>query len=138
MVQKLTICKLPYQDHPFVHGVRDGMDVWLMTNGEWTETDGHPNSSIPFASHLSDALAAKDTEIEQLRKTLDECWCGDIVKQKNARIAALERVAETGKKLAQAFPETISADQEEQGFNIPGYIVHEFHAALDALDGDKT
>jgi hypothetical protein len=48
VVTNIRICKLPYQDHPFVHGDRDGKDVWLMANGEWTEEDGHPDSSIPL------------------------------------------------------------------------------------------
>ena len=47
-VTDIRICKLPYQDHPFVHGVRDGCDVWLTTGGQWTDVDGHPDASIPF------------------------------------------------------------------------------------------
>ena len=47
-VTNIKICKLPYQEHPFVHGIRNGKDVWLMTNGQWTEIDGHEDSSIPF------------------------------------------------------------------------------------------
>ena len=50
MITNIEICKIPYQDHPFVHGVRDGKDVWLMNNGEWTEIDGHPDASIPLHS----------------------------------------------------------------------------------------
>lgn len=51
-VTDIRICKLPYQEHPFVHGVRDGKDVWLMDNGQWTEEDGHPNASIPVYENV--------------------------------------------------------------------------------------
>ena len=52
-VSDIRICKLPYQEHPFVHGVRDGKDVWLMSNGEWTEVDGHEMAVIPLQEKLT-------------------------------------------------------------------------------------
>lgn len=51
-VTDIKICKLPYQEHPFVHGVRDGKDVWLTDTGEWSETDGDPRCSIPLREGL--------------------------------------------------------------------------------------
>ena len=51
-VKKIRICKLPYQKHPFVHGVRDGKDVWLKRNGKWTEVDGHKKASIRLRKGL--------------------------------------------------------------------------------------
>ncbi len=47
-ITNITICKLPYQKHPFVHGERDGKDVWLTQSGEWTEIEGDPSTAIPF------------------------------------------------------------------------------------------
>lgn len=47
-IKDISICKLPYQDHPFVHGVRDGIDVWLLSDGTWTEEETHPDAGIPL------------------------------------------------------------------------------------------
>jgi len=60
MVTDIRICKLPYQNHPFVHGVRDGRDVWLLSDGQWTDTDGHPEASIPFEESLRERLYGLD------------------------------------------------------------------------------
>lgn len=51
-VKDIKICKLPYQEHPFVHGERNGSDVWLMNNGEWTDVDGHEMADIPLRKGL--------------------------------------------------------------------------------------
>ena len=51
-VTNIRICKLPYQEHPFVHGVRNGVDVWLLSDGSWTEVDGHPDADIPLRDGL--------------------------------------------------------------------------------------
>jgi hypothetical protein len=59
MITDITICKLPYQKHPFVRGLRDGKDVLLMSNGEWTEEDGHPDSDIPLHKSVDLQLWAK-------------------------------------------------------------------------------
>lgn len=47
-VEKITISKMPHHDHPFVHGVRDGRDVWLLDDGTWSEDEGSPHASIPL------------------------------------------------------------------------------------------
>lgn len=71
-VTDISIGKLPYQEHPFVHGVRNGQDVWLLTNGQWTETDGHPDASIPL--HKGNVLGA---EAKPDRCVLSESSDGD-------------------------------------------------------------
>lgn len=52
-VRGITVCHLPYQKRPFVHGwIYDResptgkADVWLMRNGAWTRKDGHPHASL--------------------------------------------------------------------------------------------
>jgi hypothetical protein len=60
MVTNIMICKLPYQDHFFVHGVRDGKDVWLTKDGGWSEIDGDPNCNLEANSYLQGALMALD------------------------------------------------------------------------------
>lgn len=52
-ISQIKICKLPYQEYFFVHGVRDDKDVWLLNNGTWTEEDGHLDSRLPFPGALS-------------------------------------------------------------------------------------
>ena len=47
-VDTIEICKLPYQDHPFVHGARDGKDVWLTRDGTWTTDETCDEASIPL------------------------------------------------------------------------------------------
>lgn len=58
-VTDIRICKLPYQEHPFVHGVQDGHDVWLTIDGRWTDVDGHPDASIPFEESLLERLTLR-------------------------------------------------------------------------------
>ncbi len=65
MVTGIRICKLPYQDLPFVHGVRDGRDVWLTADGIWTELDDHHDSGIPFEQSLLDRLHCPHCPSEQ-------------------------------------------------------------------------
>ncbi len=47
-VEKITISKMPHHDHPFVHGVRDGKDVWLMNDGTWSQDECSEKASIPL------------------------------------------------------------------------------------------
>jgi len=68
-VTDIQICKLPYQDHPFVHGVRNGKDVWLMNNGLWTEIDGHDDASIPLRDGLE--IVEDSNSLEQIVEGLD-------------------------------------------------------------------
>ena len=64
-VTDIVICKLSYHRHPFVHGVRNGKDVWLLTNGFWTEVDGHANASI----HLHEDITIIQKETNDARNT---------------------------------------------------------------------
>lgn len=57
-VSKITICKLPYQDLPFVHGVRNGRDVWLRNDGVWTEVETNENVAIQTASNIDITVRA--------------------------------------------------------------------------------
>lgn len=96
--------------------------------------------------HHNPIIKQKNDEIERLKLQIE------LMPLKNREIAALlrenkhmddackrfEQVVATGKKLAQVFPETIPSDQEQQDFNIPAYIVREFLAAIDDLEGGKT
>ena len=52
IVHKIKICKLPYQEHPFVHGVRNGKDVWLKEDGSWTQVEDYRYANIPIRSGL--------------------------------------------------------------------------------------
>lgn len=51
-VTNIKICKLPYQEHPFIHGVCNNKDVWLTQSGKWTEIDGDPSTAIPLNDSL--------------------------------------------------------------------------------------
>jgi len=51
-VEDIRICKLPYQDHPFVHGSIAGKDVWLKDDGSWTESDEEECLDIPLYKGL--------------------------------------------------------------------------------------
>ena len=51
-ITEITICKLPYQKHPFIHGVRDGKDVWLESNGKWSEEEDSEIAEIPLRKGL--------------------------------------------------------------------------------------
>lgn len=50
MIHSIKICQLPYQDRPFVHGIRDGEDVWLKRDGTWSNIDGDPECSLELGS----------------------------------------------------------------------------------------
>lgn len=58
MITDIKVCKLPYQDHFFVHGVRDGKDVWLTKDGGWSEIDGDPNCALEANVYLQGAIVA--------------------------------------------------------------------------------
>ena len=58
-ITNIRICKLPYQEHPFVHGVRDGHDVWLTSDGQWTDDDSCWGG-IPFEDSLLERLSDLD------------------------------------------------------------------------------
>lgn len=46
-VTKITFCyQFGYHDKPFIHGVRDGKDVWLRDDGVWTEEEGDPRIGL--------------------------------------------------------------------------------------------
>lgn len=67
-VSDITICKLPYQEHPFVHGVRNGRDVWLKNDGTWTEEDCCHDASIPIYENL--VILDKDDVNAEEKKTV--------------------------------------------------------------------
>ena len=50
VVRDITLCHLPYQDAPFVHGwidTADGpRDVWLRNDGVWTSDEGDERNSL--------------------------------------------------------------------------------------------
>lgn len=51
-VTKITFCyQFGYHKGPFVHGARDGKDVWLCDVGTWTESETDPR--IGLAVNLS-------------------------------------------------------------------------------------
>jgi hypothetical protein len=52
-VTEIRIGKLPYQEQPYVYGVRDGKDVYLLDNGQWSEDEESEQANIP----LQDGLA---------------------------------------------------------------------------------
>ena len=54
-ITDIKVCKLPYQEHPFVHGRRNGEDVWLTADGNWTTIEDHELAAIP----LNDGLEIK-------------------------------------------------------------------------------
>lgn len=68
-VTGIEIVKLPYQDHPFVHGGRNGKDVWLLNNGQWTEEETHPDANIPFAS--GSAIADQEPVPQEVQRALE-------------------------------------------------------------------
>ena len=49
-VHDVTLCHLPYQESPFVHGWIDGVDgpkdVWLRNDGQWTTEEGDSRNSL--------------------------------------------------------------------------------------------
>lgn len=52
MISNITVCKLPYQKHWFVHGECNGKDVWLLKDGTWTEIDGHKDACLKASKYL--------------------------------------------------------------------------------------
>lgn len=58
-IKNVTICKLPYQDHPFVHGSLDGRDVWLTRDGNWTEDETSPAANIPMSVTMDELWREK-------------------------------------------------------------------------------
>ncbi len=47
LVSKITVCyQFGYHKAPFVHGVRDGKDVWLRDDGSWTEDEADPRIAV--------------------------------------------------------------------------------------------
>ena len=60
MVSDIRICKLPYQEHPFVHGVRDGRDVWLTSTGVWSEVDGDPDIDLDIPLYKNIDIVFKE------------------------------------------------------------------------------
>ncbi len=72
MSEKVTVCRLPYQDHYFVHMGDSGHDVWLRRNGTWSPIDGDPDCALPSPSidqmlkdaHASGKLAADAKLVE--------------------------------------------------------------------------
>ena len=50
LVRDITVCHLPYQGAPFVHGwvqTQDGpRDVWLRNDGLWTTNEGDERNSL--------------------------------------------------------------------------------------------
>lgn len=51
-VSKITLCyQFGYHEKPFIDGVRDGKDVWLRDDGQWTEQEDDPR--IGLAVNLS-------------------------------------------------------------------------------------
>ena len=50
LVRDITVCHLPYQPAPFVHGwiqTLDGpRDVWLRNDGLWTTEEGDERNSL--------------------------------------------------------------------------------------------
>lgn len=57
-VTDIMVCKLPYQDHWFVHGARAGTDVWLRRDGSWSTEDGDPQCALPANPHLASVPAS--------------------------------------------------------------------------------
>ena len=51
LVQDTTVCWLPYQPRPFVHGwvltSDGGRDVWLRSDGLWTTDETDETVSLP-------------------------------------------------------------------------------------------
>lgn len=60
LVSEVTVCWLPYQDQPFVHGVRDGKDVWLTRSGEWTEDESHGQIPLPYTQQAKQVAESRD------------------------------------------------------------------------------
>ena len=51
LVQDITVCWLPYQPRPFVHGwvlaLGGDRDVWLRSDGMWTTEETDERVSLP-------------------------------------------------------------------------------------------
>ncbi len=75
-VTSVYICKLPYQEHPFVHGARDGHDVWLRSNGQWTDIEDAPDADIPLYGDISIVGKNENIEIEHLKSLLTDARHG--------------------------------------------------------------
>lgn len=55
-IGKLTVCKLPHQNHFFVHSSIGGIDAWLKTNGTWSPIDGDPTCCLEGNEHLNELV----------------------------------------------------------------------------------
>lgn len=77
-IKEITICHLPYQDRPFVHGhieLPDGSkkDVWLKSDGSWTTEDGHPDCGITLGSWNRPQVAQLRPIAEMPEKVPEGC-----------------------------------------------------------------
>lgn len=72
-VSNITVCWLPYQPHPFVHGARNGKDVWLTRDGSWTEDEGSELCNLQATQELREARGRADDG-----KPVDEAWLRSV------------------------------------------------------------
>lgn len=57
LVNDITVCYLPYQKYPFVHGwinTTDGpRDVWLRNDGLWTSNEDDKRNSLILSDNFN-------------------------------------------------------------------------------------
>ena len=117
-VTSVYICKLPYQEHPFVHGARDGHDVWLRSNGQWTDIEDAPDADIPLYGDISIVGKNENIEIEHLKSLLTDARHGtelaesevagrdqEIERLKSRNVCPEHDVPEVAARLASKCPE---------------------------------